>query len=136
MSISKINFFDPGIWQKGALLREIERNLAEADDLLASGRWETALPSRVFDRLADLLAGGKGRSVASFDPAGYLSEVGVPQSLTAGRTNSEMLRAFHLVNVYRPDPRYFPFSKKTGARIQKIFLTLSRIWSDMIQQKP
>ena len=132
MSISKINFFDPGIWQKGALLREIERNLAEADDLLASGRWETALPSRVFDRLADLLAGGKGRSVASFDPAGYLSEVGVPQSLTAGRTNSEMLRAFHLVNVYRPDPRYFPFSKKTGARIQKIFLTLSRISPSLV----
>ena len=73
MSISKINFFDPGIWQEGALLREIERNLAEADDLLASGRWETALPSRVFDRLADLLAGGKGRSVASFDPAGILN---------------------------------------------------------------
>ena len=63
----------------------------------------------------------------SFDPAGYIAEVGLPHSLTAGRTNSDVLRAFHLINAYRPDARYFPFSKKTGALVQKIFLSTSRI---------
>jgi hypothetical protein len=132
MPISTINFFDPGIWREGALLREIERNLAEPDDLLASGQWKPALPPRVFEKVSGLLTGGNVRAVASFDPAGYLAEVGLPQSLTAGRTNSDVLRAFHLIKSYRPDPRYFPFSGKTGAWVQKIFLTLSRISPSLV----
>jgi len=127
MPISKINFFEPGIWQEAALLQEIENNLAEPDDLLASGQWKPALPPRVFERLRDLFGDGKGRAVASFDPSGYLAEVGLPHSMTAGRTNSDVLRAFHLIKEYRPDPRYFPFSRRTGAYLQKIFLAISRI---------
>ncbi len=132
MSISKINFFQPQIWEDGALLQEIERNLAAPDDLLASGQWKPALAPRVFEKYNDILRGSKGRAVASFDPAGYLAEVGLPQSLTAGRTNSEVLRAFHLISDYRPDARYFPFSKKTGALIQKIFLSTSRISTSLV----
>jgi len=49
--------------------------------------------------------------------------------LTAGRTNSDMLRIFHLIKAYRPDARYFPFSEKTGALVQKILLSISRISS-------
>ena len=127
MSISKIDFFRPGIWEDGALLREIERNLAAPDDLFASGQWEPALSPGVFEKYKDILRGSKGRAVESFDPAGYLAEVGLPQSLTAGRTNSDVLRTFHLIDTYRPDARYFPFSKKTGALVQKIFLSISRI---------
>jgi hypothetical protein len=132
MPISKINFFEPGIWQEGAFLREIERNLAEPDDLLASGQWKAALPPRVFEKVRNLLAGGKGRAVASFDPDGYLAEVGLPQSLTAGRINSDVLRAFHLIKTYRPDPRYFPFSRKTGAQVQKTFLAISRVSTSLV----
>jgi hypothetical protein len=132
MSISKINFFQPQIWQDGALLQEIERNLAAPDDLFAPGQWKPALTPRVFEKYKDILRGGKGRAVESFDPAGYLAEVGLPQSLTAGRTNSEVLRAFHLINEYHPDARYFPFSKKTGALLQKIFLSTSRISTSLV----
>jgi hypothetical protein len=132
MSISKINFFQPQIWEDGALLQEIERNLAAPDDLLASGQWKPALAPRVFEKYKDILRGTRGRAVESFDPAGYLAEVGLPQSLTAGRTNSEVLRAFHLIDEYHPDARYFPFSKKTGALVQKIFLSTSRISTSLV----
>ena len=132
MSISKINFFQPQIWEDGALLQEIERNLAAPDDLLASGQWKPALAPLVVEKYKDILRGSKGRAVASFDPAGYLAEVGLPQSLTAGRTNSDVLRAFHLISDYRPDARYFPFSKKTGALVQKIFLSTSRISTSLV----
>ena len=127
MSISKINFFRPGIWEDGALLAEIERNLAAPDDLFAAGQWEPALAPRIFEKYMDILRGSKGRAVERFDPAGYIAEVGLPHSLTAGRTNSDVLRAFHLIDAYRPDACYFPFSKKTGALVQKIFLSISRI---------
>jgi hypothetical protein len=126
MPISKINFFQPGIWQDGALLQEIERNLAAPVDLFASGQWKPALTLRVFEKYKDILRGSKGRDVERFDPAGYLCEIGLSQSLTAGRSNSDVLRTFHLISAYRPDARYFPFSKKTGDLVQKIFLTISR----------
>ena len=127
MPISKIDFFQPGIWKDGALLKEIELNLAAAVDLFASGQWKPALTPGVLEKYNDILRASKCRDVERFDPAGYLSEVGLPQSLTAGRTNSDVLRTFHLINSYRPDARYFPFSKKAGALIQKIFLSISRI---------
>ena len=127
MPVSKINFFQPGIWEDGALLQEIERNLAEPVDLFASGRWKPDLTPRVFEKYKNILRKSKGRDIERFDPAGYLAEVGLPQSLTAGRTNNDMLRAFHFVKAYRPDARYFPFSKRTGALVQKLFLSISRI---------
>ena len=127
MPISKIDFFKPGIWEDGALLQEIERNLAAPVDLFASGRWKPALAPRVFETYKNILRNSKGRDIERFDPAGYLAEVGLPLSITAGRTNSDVLRAFHLIDAYRPDARYFPFSKKTGALVQNIFLSVSRI---------
>ena len=127
MSISKINFFQSGIWEDGALLREIERNLAAPLDRFASGQWKPAMAPGVLEKYNDILRHSKGRDVERFDPAGYLSEVGLPQPLTAGRTNNDVLRTFHLIKAYRPDARYFPFSKKTGALVQKIFLAISRI---------
>jgi hypothetical protein len=127
MPISKIDFFRPGIWEDGALSQEIERNLAEPVDLFASGRWKPDLTPRVFEKYKNILRKSKGRDTERFDPAGYLAEVGLPQSLTAGRTNSDVLRAFHFVKAYRPDARYFPFSKRTGALVQKLFLSISRI---------
>jgi hypothetical protein len=127
MPISKINFFQPEIWQDGALLQEIERNLAAPVDLFASGQWKPALTPRVLEKYKNILRHSKGRDIERFDPDGYLSEVGLPQSLTAGRTNSDLLQTFHLIEAYRPDARYFPFSKKTGALVQKIFLSISRI---------
>ena len=127
MPISKINFFKPGIWEDGALLQEIERNLATPDDLFASGQWKPAVTPGVFEKYKDILRNRKGRDVKRFDPAGYLAEVGLPQSVTAGRTNSDVLRVFHLIDEYRPDARYFPFSRKTGALVQKVFLAISRI---------
>jgi hypothetical protein len=132
MPVSKIDFFESRIWKEGALLREIERNLAEPDELLASGQWKAALPPGISEKLGGLLAGGNSRPVASFDPAGYLVELGLPQSLTAGRTNSDVLRAFHLIKTYRPDPRYFPFSRKIGARLQRILLAISRISTTLV----
>ena len=127
MSVSKINFFQPGIWENGVLLKEIERNLEAPADLFASGQWKPALTARVLEKYKEILRHSKGRDVERFDPAGYLCEVGLPQSLTAGRTNRDVLRTYHLIKAYRPDARYFPFSKKTGALLQKIFLTISRI---------
>ena len=125
--ISKIDFFKPGMWEDGAFLQEIERNLAAPVDLFASGRWKPALAPRVFEKYKNILRNSKGRNIERFDPAGYLAEVGLPLSITAGRTNSDVLRAFHLIDAYRPDARYFPFSKKTGALVQNIFLSVSRI---------
>jgi hypothetical protein len=127
MPISKINFFQPGIWEDGTLLQEIERNLAAPVDRFASGQWKAALTPRVLEKYKDILRNSNGREVGRFDPAGYLSEVGLPQSLTAGRTSRDVLRTFHLIKAYHPDARYFPFSKKTGALVQKIFLSISRI---------
>ncbi len=122
-SISKIDFFQPDIWHEGALLAEIQRNLAVADDLYASGRWQSAAP-HVDDAYRQTLG---GKPIESFDPAGYLSELGMTTSLTAGRTNADLLHAFHLIKEYHPDARYFPFSRKTGALIQKFILSTSRI---------
>jgi hypothetical protein len=124
MSISKIDFFQPAIWQEGALSAAIERNLAAADDLYACGRWQSAARPEVYEAYKSTLG---GKSVDSFDPAGFLSELGLKTTLAAGRTNADLLRAFHLIKDYRPDPRYFPFSKKTGALIQKLFLSTSKI---------
>ncbi|MGD8344900.1 MAG: hypothetical protein PVH53_14970, partial [Desulfobacterales bacterium] len=112
------------IWQEGALLAEIERNLAVADDPYASGRWQSAAAPGVYEAYKQTLG---GRPVDSFDPNGYLSELGLKTSLATGRTNADLLRAFHLIKDYRPDPRYFPFSKKTGALIQTFFLSASKI---------
>ena len=124
MPIRKIDFFHPEIWQEGALLSEIERNLTVADDPYASGRWQSAAAPEVYEAYRQTLG---SKPVDSFDPNGYLSELGLKTSLAAGRTNADLLRAFHLIKDYRPDPRYFPFSKKTGALIQKFFLSASKI---------
>ncbi|MDX1708041.1 MAG: hypothetical protein R3274_05535 [Desulfobacterales bacterium] len=121
--IYKIDFFDPKIWQEGALLEEIQRCLEAADDLHASGRWQSAAAPEVSEAYRQTLG---GRPIEEFDPDGYLYELGLETSLTAGRTNAGLLRAFHLIKAYRPDPRYFPFSKKAGALIQRFFLTISR----------
>ena len=130
MSISKINFFQSGIWENGALLKEVERNLAVADDRFASGRWKPAIESRDFEKYKETLG---GLPIESFDPHGYLAEIGIGESLTAGRTNLDLLRAFHLVQEYRPDPRYFPFAKKIAASVQKIFLPASRIFPALVK---
>ena len=122
LSISKINFFQPEIWQKGALLKEIERNLVIQDDPYASGQWKPAMDPQALERYKDTLG---GKTIESFDPNGYLAELGLPQSLTAGRSNIEMLRAFHIVKDYFPDPRYFPFPKNIAAFLQKTLLFLS-----------
>ncbi len=124
MPIPKIDFFRPKIWQEGALLKEIQRCLDATDDPYASGRWQSAAAPQVYEAYKQTLG---GRPIEEFDPTGYLSVLGLKTSLTAGRTNAGLLRAFHLINGYRPDPRYFPFSKKVGALIQKFFLTASRV---------
>jgi hypothetical protein len=124
MSVSRINFFEPRIWEKGALLKEIEANLAAADDLCGSGRWKPAMAPTVFEQYKDTLG---GRPAESFDPNGYLAGLGLAKSMTAGRSNIEMLRAFQLVGDYRPDPRYFPLPKNMAAFTQRIFLSISRI---------
>jgi len=124
MSISKINFFQSRIWKDGALLKEIDRNLSAADDHFASGRWKLAIESRIFEKYKDTLG---GRPIESFDPQGYLAELGLGESFTAGRSNIDLLRAFHLIQEYRPDPRYFPLAKNIAASVQKIFLSISRI---------
>jgi len=124
MSISKINFFEPRIWEKGALLETIERHLAAVDDPYGSGCWQPAMAPRVFEKYKDTLG---GRPIESFDPDGYLAELGLTKSMTAGRTNVQMLRAFQLIGEYRPDPRYFPFPKKIAALAQNVFFALGRI---------
>jgi hypothetical protein len=124
MSISKINFFQSGIWAQGALLKEIERHLAAADDPYGSGRWKPAMTPQVFEKYKETLG---GRPTESFDPDGYLAQLGLAKSLTAGRSNIEMLRAFKLIGEYCPDPRYYPFPKKIAAFIQKISLSINRI---------
>ena len=124
MPISKINFFQPGIWEDGALIKEIDRNLAVPEDLYASGRWKPAVDPGIFEKYKETLG---GKSIDSFDPDGFLSGLGLAQSLTAGRTNIDVLRAFHLINEFRPDPRYFPFSKELAVYAQKTFLSISRI---------
>ena len=129
MSISKINFFQPGIWENGALLKEIERNLAVTEDPFASGRWKPVIASGVFERYKDTLG---GRPIESFDPDGYLVELGLGESLTAGRSNIELLRAFHLIQEYRPDPRYFPLAKNIAAFVQKFFLSTSRVFPSFV----
>jgi hypothetical protein len=129
MSISKINFFEPRIWEKGALLKTIERQLAAVDDPYGSGRWQPAMAPRVFEKYKDTLG---GRPIESFDPDGYLDELGLAKSMTAGRTNVQMLRAFQLIGEYRPDPRYFPFPEKMAAFVQKAFFALGRISPQLV----
>ncbi|MGD8882726.1 MAG: hypothetical protein PVI82_12595 [Desulfobacterales bacterium] len=129
MPISKINFFQPGIWENGAFLKEIERNLAIADDHFASGRWKPAIESRVFEKYKATLG---GRPIESFDPDGYLAELDLGESLTAGRSNIELLHAFHLIQEYRPDPRYFPLAKNIGAFVQNFFLSTSRVFPAIV----
>ena len=123
MPINKIDFFQPAIWQQGALLKEVERCLSVADDDYASGRWRAAVKPQVLARVRQTL---RGKPVKSFDPAGFLGELGLETSLAAGRTNRQMIQAFHLIKDYQPDIRYFPFSKKLGIPVQKFFLTASR----------
>jgi hypothetical protein len=124
MGISKINFFKPEIWQKGALKKELERNLAVPEDCYASGTWKPSFDRHIFEKYKGTLG---GKPVESYDPDGFLSEMGLSVCLTAGRTYREMLQAFRLVKEYVPDPRYFPQSKKTAAILQKTLLALSAV---------
>jgi len=124
MDILKINFFQPEIWQKGALEKEIERNLAVQEDCYASGTWKPAFDQQTFEKYKYTLG---GKPTESYDPNGFLAEMGLSECLTAGRTYLEMLQAFYLVKEYVPDARYFPFSKKIATFAQKSLLSISTI---------
>jgi hypothetical protein len=124
MDISKINFFRPTIWQEGALEKEIERNLAVQEDCYASGTWKPAFDQQTFEKYKYTLG---GKTIESYDPNGFLAEMGLSECLTAGRTYLEMLRAFYLVKEYIPDPRYFPLSEKIAAVAQKTLLSISTL---------
>ncbi|MHC4458417.1 MAG: hypothetical protein ACYS0I_15280 [Planctomycetota bacterium] len=128
--ISKINFFQPQIWQEGALEKEIERNLDVPENCYASGIWEPAFDQKTFEKYKDTLG---GKPIGSYDPNGFMAEMGLSECLTAGRTYLEMLRAFHLVKEYVPDPRYFPLSEKTAAFAQKTLLSISTISSHFVK---
>ena len=65
MIICKINFFEPRIWQKGALLKQIERQLAVVDDPYGSGRWQPAMAPGIFEKYKKTLG---GRPIESYDP--------------------------------------------------------------------
>jgi hypothetical protein len=130
MDISKINFFQPQIWEKGALEKEIERNLAVPEDCDASGTWKAALDPKISEKYKDTLG---GKAIESYDPNGFLAEMGLAECLTAGRTYLEMLRAFHLVKEYVPDPRYFPLSKRISALVQKTLLSISAVSPRLIK---
>ena len=104
------------------MLKEIERNLAIEEDPYASGKWRPAYDIQVFDQYKNTLG---GRPMESYDPNGFLDELGMTQSLTAGRSNLELLRAFLVINEYRPDARYFPMPEKIAAFVQKVLLFLN-----------
>ena len=117
-----IDFFQPEVWEKGKLESEMDRALAVKDDLYASGKWKPVYDSEVVEKYKDTLG---GKAIESFDPNGFLADLGLPGSLTAGRSNMEMLRAFRLVDDYTPDSRYFPLPKKIASIVQKILLLLN-----------
>jgi len=124
MTISKINFFQPDIWEKGALRKELGDNLATPDTLYAYGRCRSAFDQyscRLYKKTL------KGLSIEKYDPNGFLGELDLHEPLTPGRTNIEMVRAFHFVKEYRPDPRYFPLPPKVAPYIQTLLLAISRI---------
>jgi hypothetical protein len=121
---SKINFFQPEIWEEGALEKEIQRNLAIPDDIYGCGQWQPADDPQAAKKYKSTLG---GRSIDSYDPNRFLADLGLAQSMTAGRTNVEMLRALHLVDDYRPDTRYFPLPANIAAVLQKALLALSRL---------
>ena len=118
----KIDFFEPEIWKKGKFESAMDRALAVQDDLYASGKWKPVYDPEVLEKYKDTLG---GKSIESFDPNGFLADLGLPESLTAGRSNMEMLRAFRLVHDYTPDLRYFPFHKKIASIVQKTLLLLN-----------
>ncbi|MGD2272949.1 MAG: hypothetical protein PVI06_21305 [Desulfobacterales bacterium] len=130
MDISKINFFEPNIWQEGALEKEIERNLAVPEDCYASGTWRPAFDPKISEKYKDTLG---GKPIKSYDPNGFLAEMGLAECLTAGRTYLEMLQAFHLVKEYVPDPRYFPLSRRIATFAQKTLLFISAISPRLIK---
>ena len=122
--LSKINFFQPEIWQEGALEKEIQRNLAIPDDIYGCGQWQTADEPQAAKKYKSTLG---GRPIDSYDPHRFLADLGLAQPMTAGRTNVEMLRALYLVDDYRPDTRYFPLPATIAAVLQKVLLALSRL---------
>jgi len=122
--LSKIDFFQPEIWKKGNLERTIRHNLTIQDDLYRSGRWEQALDSKAIEKYKLTLG---GHTAETFDPSGFLAELGLPLSLTAGRSDLQMLKAFRLVREYTPDTRYFPRPKRLGSIAQRTFLLLNLI---------
>jgi hypothetical protein len=79
---------------------------------------------QVFEKYKGTLG---GRPTESFDPNGFLSELGLSQSLTAGRSNIELLRAFVLIDDYRPDARYFPMPGRIADCVQKTLLFINLI---------
>ncbi len=108
---------------------EIERNLAVQEDCYASGIWKPAFDPKIFEEYKHTLG---GKPIESFDPNGFLAEMGLSDCLTAGRTYREMLRAFHMVKEYIPDPRYFPLSSKIAAVTQRTLLLISTIFPHFI----
>jgi len=120
--LSKINFFQPDIWQNGELEKAIDRNLSVPDDLYASGKWKPAYGPQIVEKYKDTLG---GKAIESFDPNGFLAELGLPESLTAGRSNIELLRAFRLVDDYTPDSRYFPLPKVLASLVQNTLLLIN-----------
>jgi hypothetical protein len=62
--LSKINFFQPEIWQEGALEKEIQRNLAIPDDIKMEKRAGVARPNHDrYGRVEQIVKGD--RSAAS-----------------------------------------------------------------------
>ena len=127
--LSKINFFQPEIWQKGALEKAIDRNLSVRDDLYASGKWKPTYGPSVVEKYKNTLG---GKAIESYDPNGFLSKLGLTESLTAGRSNIELLGAFRLIDDYTPDPRYFPIPKILACLVQRILLLLNLILPNLV----
>jgi hypothetical protein len=121
---SKINFFQPEIWEEGALEKEIQRNLSIPDNIFGCGQWLSAVNSQDAKKYKSTL---DGRPIDSYDPHRFLADLDLAQPVTAGRTNVEMLHALHLVDDYRPDPRYSPLPATIAAVLQTALLALSRL---------
>ncbi len=123
-SLSKINFFEPETWKKGKLEEAIDRYLSVRDDLYASGKWKPDYNPQFLEKYKNTLG---GKPIENFDPNGFLAELGLADSLTAGRSDIEMLKAFRLAKDYSPDSRYFPLPKKVVPIVHRFLLFLSLI---------
>lgn len=122
--LPKVDLFAAETWQPKALEKKLDQALKSPVDVYASGTFRPVYEGKDQTRYEKTLG---SLPIEAYDPNGFLATLGLVDSVTGGRCNAELLKAFKLNKDYHPDPRYLPLPKWLAPGVQKVLLSLNKI---------